>query len=380
MHGQLRANGTAIAHATLRRQGIIVTHLRKERFKHLRQLKDKDITLLTRQLATILKAGMTLLQAFTIIASAAGKPALTNLVLQLRTDLESGASLQQALRRHPRYFNPLFCSLVAAGEQSGMLADILDKLATNKEKAWAIQHKLRSVMLYPLTVILFAGIITCAIMLWVVPTFQQIFHNAGAELPVPTLALIAISTFLRQYGGALLAIGVLLMLLLRKAWHRSTTLRASADMLILRLPLLGNLIRNSVLARWSRTLATLCDAGIPLDSGLNAVAAIASNTVYTHATHVVHAAVSNGISLTAAMTTTRRFPELMTQMIATGEESGTLAPMLTRIAEFYEMEVNDTIATISTLAEPFIMAILGLFIGSLVIALYLPIFKLGVMV
>ena len=375
--GEMPAGGTAVVSAMLRRQGIQAVSIRKKRIQRERRISDKELALFTRQLATMLKAGVPLLQAFGIVARSQANPALTRLIQTLRADVEGGTSLNLAFARHPRYFNSLFCNLVAAGEQAGLLDEVLDSLARYQEKTLALKSKVRAALTYPAAIVTVATLVTSIIMVWVVPTFKDVFSSFGAELPLPTRIVIALSDFLAQYWWMLAALFGGGIGWAMHVWRRSAVWRARADRFLLRQPVFGKLVRHATIARWSRTLATLFGAGIPLIDALQAVGAAAGNDVYADASTAIGQQVAGGASLTAAIEQTRLFPDMVGQMVAIGEESGALDQMLLKVADFYDMEVAEAVASLSNLMEPFIMVVLGVVIGGLVIAMYLPIFKLG---
>lgn len=375
--GEVRANGVAIVSAGLRRQGIRLTSVRKKPRQRVQPVRARDIALFTRQLAAMLKAGIPLLQAFDIVSRSQSKPALTQLIQRLRTDVAGGTSLHQALARHPRHFDALFCSLVAAGEQAGLLDELLDNLASHQEKTLAIASQVRTALVYPLAIVMCAVLVTAVIMIWVVPSFKQVFASFGAALPWPTLVVIGLSDFMVAWWWLLASLAGAGGLLLQRGWRRSVSWRARMERLLLRLPLLGTILRKAVLARWSRTLATLFGAGVPLIDALQSVSGAAGNTAYADATMTIRKQVGDGASLAGAIEHSSLFPPMVGQMVAIGEESGALDQMLRKVADFYEIEVNEAVASLSTLLEPIIMLVLGVVIGGLVIAMYLPIFKLG---
>lgn len=375
--GELRAPNAPSARLQLRRQGIAVATLKKKPVARTRRISDKDLCMFTRQLATMLKAGVPLLQSFDIVARGHANPAVTRLLLDIRADVETGTSLAQAFRRYPNYFDQLFCNLVAAGEQAGILDELLARLATYKEKTLAVKGKVKSAMFYPAAVLAVAMVVTTVIMVWVVPSFKTVFESFGAELPLPTLLVIWLSDqFVAWWylvlGGSGMAIGLFI-----HRWRRSRALQAATDRLLLKLPVFGPVIRKAVLARWTRTLATMFAAGVPLVESLDSVGGASGSAVYYQATQKIAAAVASGTSLTVAMQQSQVFPSMVTQMAAIGEESGALDDMLRKVAEFYEAEVDAAVASLSSLMEPIIMVVLGGLIGGLVIAMYLPIFKLG---
>ena len=377
VRGELRAGGEAVVNATLRRQGVVVTKVKKKAYRSGRKIQEKDITLFTRQLATMMKAGVPLLQSFDIVAKGNDNPSVSKLIQDIRADVETGTSLNQAFRKFPLYFDPLFCNLVAAGEQAGILEDLLTRLAVYKEKTLAIKSKIKSAMFYPVSILAVAFIVTAVIMIWVVPAFKDVFKSFGADLPAPTLLVIAISDFFVAnwyiiFGGLFAA-----LYLFFQSWRRSVKMQRTMDRLLLKVPIFGSVIRKATIARWTRTLSTMFAAGVPLVESLDSVGGASGNAVYMDATRAIQTEVSTGTSLTVAMQNADVFPNMVTQMVAIGEESGSLDSMLGKVADFYEAEVDDAVASLSSLMEPLIMVILGVLIGGLVVAMYLPIFKLG---
>jgi type IV pilus assembly protein PilC len=338
---------------------------------------DKDLTLFTRQLATMMKAGVPLLQSFDIVGKGHSNPSVSKLIMDLRADIETGTSLNNAFRKYPLYFDPLFCNLVGAGEQAGILEDLLTRLAIYKEKTLAIKSKIKSALMYPCSILAIAFIVTAVIMIWVVPAFKSVFQSFGADLPAPTLMVMAISEFFVAwwyviFGGLFGAIYFFF-----QAWRRSLKMQQFMDRTLLRAPIFGAVIRKATIARWTRTLSTMFAAGVPLVEALDSVGGASGNAVYLEATKRIQTEVSTGTSLTTAMVSANVFPNLVTQMVSIGEESGSLDAMLGKVADFYEEEVDEAVAALSSLMEPLIMVILGVLIGGLVIAMYLPIFKLG---
>jgi type IV pilus assembly protein PilC len=380
IRGELRATGEAQANAILRRQGVKVAQLKKERRARGGKITEKDITLFTRQLATMLKSGVPLLQAFDIVAKGHSNPAVSKLIYQVRTDVETGASLKQAFEKHPIYFEPLYTNLIGAGEQAGILDNVLERLAHYKEKILAIKSKIKSALFYPIAIVVVAFVITAVIMIFVIPAFKQVFANFGADLPAMTLVVISISDFFVEwwwliFGGV--AGGIWFFFY---TWKRSVAMQHTMDRILLRIPVFGALIRKSAIARWTRTLSTTFAAGVPLVEALDSVAGAAGNQEYYVATKRVQAEVATGTSLNSAMQGTDVFPNMVIQMVAIGEEAGSLDTMLSKVADYYEQEVDDSVAALSSLMEPMIMVVLGTLIGGLVIAMYLPIFKLGAVV
>jgi type IV pilus assembly protein PilC len=380
VRGEIHANGEAMATATLRRQGIMVTSITKKRAARKQTITSKDIAVLTRQLATMFKSGIPLLQSFDILAQSQSKVSMATLITTIRNDVETGSSLHTAFRQHPLLFNELYCNLVAAGEQAGILEELLERLASYKEKTLALRQKIRTAIMYPLAILMVAFAVMIVIMLWVIPAFKQVFNNFGAELPAPTLFVIAMSDALVQHGWIIFTVLSACIYYFFYTWKRSRAMQSRMDRLMLHLPVLGTLLKKAIWARWSRTLSTMFSAGIPLVDALTSVAAASGNIVYEEATVHIRHAVHTGSSLTVAMDGTRLFPNLATQMVAIGEESGSLDQMLNKVADFYESEVDEATATLSSLMEPFIIVVLGILIGGLVVALYLPIFKLGAVV
>lgn len=375
--GELRASGETIVAATLRRQGVLVKKVKKKSYSSGKKITDKDITLFTRQLATMMKAGVPLLQSFDIVGKGHANPSVSKLLLDIRSDVETGTSLNQAFRKYPLYFDALFCNLVAAGEQAGILEDLLNRLAIYKEKTLAIKAKIKSALTYPIAILSIAFIVTAVIMIWVVPAFKTVFESFGADLPAPTLIVMGISDyFVRNwyliFGGIFGSIYFFL-----QSWQRSIKMQRTMDRLLLQAPIFGAVIRKATIARWTRTLATMFAAGVPLVEALDSVGGASGNAVYLDATIKIQTEVTTGTSLTIAMQNANVFPSMVTQMVAIGEESGALDGMLGKVADFYEEEVDEAVATLSSLMEPLIMVILGVVIGGLVVAMYLPIFKMG---
>ncbi|RJG05074.1 type II secretion system F family protein [Noviherbaspirillum cavernae] len=375
--GELRANGEASVNANLRRQGILVTKVKKKTFRSGRKITEKDITLFTRQLATMMKAGVPLLQAFDIVSKGNANPSVSKLIQDIRADVETGSSLNQAFRKFPLYFDNLFCNLVAAGEQAGILEDLLTRLAVYKEKTLAIKGKIKSALFYPISILVVAFVVTSVIMIWVVPAFKEVFKSFGADLPAPTLFVMAISDFFVSYWYIIFGSLFGALYLFFQSWRRSLNVQRFMDRTLLKVPVFGDVIRKATIARWTRTLATMFAAGVPLVESLDSVGGASGNAVYIDATKKIQTEVSTGTSLTAAMQNSDVFPNMVTQMVAIGEESGALDQMLGKVADFYEQEVDDAVESLSSLMEPIIMVILGVLIGGLVVAMYLPIFKLG---
>jgi type IV pilus assembly protein PilC len=377
VRGEMRAGGTAVVNATLRRQGILVTKVKKQSIGRRGKVTEKDVALFTRQLATMMKAGVPLLQSFEIVTKGAANPAVAKLLNEIKLDVETGTPLAAAFRKHPLHFDALYCNLVGAGEQAGILENLLDRLATYKEKILAIKSKIKAALFYPIAVIAVAFIIVAVIMIFVIPAFKQVFTSFGADLPAPTLLVMGISDWFVAYWYIIFpAIGGAIYGFL-ESWKRSLAVQVFMDRMMLRLPLFGDLVKKSSIARWTRTLSTMFAAGVPLVEALESVGGAAGNHVYLVATRQIQQEVSTGTSLTVAMQNSAVFPSMVIQMCSIGEETGALDAMLGKVADFYEQEVDDAVEALSSLMEPMIMVVLGTLIGGMVIAMYLPIFKMG---
>ena len=377
VRGELRAGGEAAVSASMRRQGIMVTKVRKRRISGGSSIKQKDIAVFTRQLSTMMKAGVPLLQAFDIVGRGSTNPRMTRLLNEIRGDVETGTSLSAAFRKHPLYFDALYCNLVEAGEAGGILEELLARLALYQEKTIAIKQKVKSALIYPTSVIVVAFAVLTVIMIFVIPSFKQVFTSFGAELPAPTLFVMAMSDLFIHYWwlifGVLFGGGYIFF----QSWKRSEKMQFFMDRLLLRMPIFGDLVMKSVVARWTRTLSTMFAAGVPLVEALDSVGGTAGNLVFTHATQQIQRDVAAGSALTTSMTSANVFPTMVLQMSAIGEESGALDDMLARAAEFYEEEVDEMVKGLSTLMEPIIIVVLGTLIGGIVVSMYLPIFKIG---
>jgi type IV pilus assembly protein PilC len=380
VRGEMRASGEAQVSVTLRRQGIKVLEVKKQRRARGRKIKEKDITLFTRQLATMLKSGVPLLQAFDIVAKGHSNASAAKLVYAIRSEVETGASLRQAFEKHPLYFDALYCNLIGAGETAGILDAVLERLATYKEKILAIKSKIKSALFYPTAVVAVAIIIMAIIMIFVIPAFKQVFANFGADLPALTLLVIGMSDFVVAWWWAILFSAAGSIYGFCYSWKRSTKMQLVMDRLLLRAPVFGPLLRKSAIARWTRTLSTTFAAGVPLVEALESVSGAAGNYEYYVATKKIQGEVAIGSSLNAAMQATDVFPNMVIQMVAIGEEAGSLDTMLGKVADYFEQEVDDAVKALSSLMEPLIMVVLGTLIGGLVIAMYLPIFKMGAVV
>ncbi|RFC40564.1 MAG: type IV pilus assembly protein PilC [Candidatus Nitrotoga sp. CP45] len=375
--GEVRAVGDAVAATQLRRQGINVTSIKKTRSGGGKKITQKDLTLFTRQLAVMMKSGVPLLQSFDIVGKGHHNPSVARLLNDIKTDVETGSSLEQAFRKFPLYFDDLFCNLIGAGEHAGILDSLLDRLATYQEKTLAIKNKIKGALMYPVSIIAIAFIITAVIMIFVIPAFKQLFSSFGADLPAPTLIMMSISDFFVAYWWAIFSILGGGLYAFFYFWKRSKKMQDVIDRIMLKLPVFGNVIRKASIARWTRTLATMFAAGVPLVEALNSVAGASGNVVYFDATKIIQREVSQGGTLTAAMQDVGVFPSMVLQMVAIGEEAGSLDGMLNKVADFFEAEVDDAVAALASLMEPIIMVVLGTLIGGMVVAMYLPIFKMG---
>ncbi len=377
VRGEMRAGGEAMVSASLRRQGVLITKIKKRRTSGGRSIKQKDIAVFTRQLSTMMRAGVPLIQSFDIVARGSPNPRLTKLLTDIRSDVETGSSLSSAFRKHPLHFDALYCNLVEAGEAGGILEALLDRLAVYQEKTMAIKNKIKSALIYPVAVLVTAFVVVTVIMIFVIPAFKDVFTSFGADLPAPTLIVIAMSEFFVSYWWAIFGFlggGVYFFL---ESWKRSEKMQKTMDRLLLRVPVFGDLVNKSAIARWTRTLSTMFAAGVPLVEALDSVGGASGNAVFAEATVAIQKDVSTGSSLTTSMQTTGVFPNMVLQMCSIGEESGSLDQMLGKAAEFYEDEVDEAVKGLSSLMEPFIIVILGTVIGGIVVSMYLPIFKIG---
>ncbi|MGA0570151.1 type II secretion system F family protein [Variovorax sp. VNK109] len=377
VRGELRASGENQVQAYLRRQGILSSKIKKRRSRSGKKITNKDLAIFTRQLATMMKAGVPLLQAFDIVGRGNANASVTKLLGDIRADVETGTSLSAAFRKFPMYFDNLYCNLVEAGEAAGILEELLDRLAVYMEKTEAIKSKIKSALMYPISVIVVAFVVVAVIMIFVIPAFKQTFSSFGADLPAPTLIVIAISEVFVAYWWLIFgSIGGGLYFFFQ-AWKRNEKMQMFMDRVLLKVPVFGVLIEKSCIARWTRTLATMFAAGVPLVEALDSVGGASGNSVYARATEKIQQEVSTGTSLTAAMGNANLFPTMVLQMCAIGEESGSIDHMLGKAADFYEAEVDDMVEGLSSLMEPIIIVFLGGLIGGIVVSMYLPIFKLG---
>ena len=377
VRGEMRAGGEAMVSASLRRQGVMVQKVKKRRMSGGKPIKQKDIAVFTRQLSTMMRAGVPLIQSFDIVARGSTNPKMTRLLTDIRTDVETGTSLSAAFRKHPLYFDALYCNLVEAGEAGGILEALLDRLAIYQEKTMAIKTKIKSALIYPVAVLVVAFVVLTVIMIFVIPAFEDVFKSFGADLPAPTLVVIAMSKFFTSYWYLIFGFlggGIYFFL---QSWKRSVKMQKYMDRLLLRVPVFGDLVNKSSIARWTRTLSTMFAAGVPLVEALDSVGGASGNAVFAEATEKIQKDVSTGSALTTSMQATGVSPVMVLQMCAIGEESGSLDAMLGKAAEFYEDEVDEAVKGLSSLMEPFIIVILGTLIGGIVVSMYLPIFKLG---
>ncbi|MDO9090465.1 MAG: type II secretion system F family protein [Burkholderiaceae bacterium] len=377
VRGEVRASGENQVKASLRRQGVLPIKIRKRRMSSGKKIRPKDIAIFTRQLATMMKAGVPLLQSFDIVGRGNANASVTKLLNDIRTDVETGTSLSAAFRKFPLHFDNLYCNLVEAGEAAGILEQLLDRLAVYMEKTEAIKSKIKSALMYPVSVVVVAFVVVAVIMIFVIPAFKSVFTSFGADLPAPTLFVMGLSEYFVKYWWLIFgSIGGGLYFFMQ-AWKRNEKVQMVMDRVMLRLPVFGALVEKSCIARWTRTLATMFAAGVPLVEALDSVGGAAGNSVYTRATEKIQQEVSTGTSLTAAMGNANLFPTMVLQMCAIGEESGSIDHMLGKAADFYEAEVEDMVAGLSSLMEPIIIVFLGTLIGGIVVSMYLPIFKLG---
>ncbi|MDO8959725.1 MAG: type II secretion system F family protein [Rhodocyclaceae bacterium] len=380
VRGVMLAWTETVVRTTLRRQGLLVSKVKKQSFRKGGRVTDKDITLFTRQMATMMKSGVPLLQSFDIVGKGAANAAMGKLVADLKMEVETGSALNQAFRKYPLHFDQLYCNLIEAGEQAGILDQLLERLALYKEKTQAIIGKIKSALFYPISVLVVAFIVTAVIMIFVVPQFKQVFTSFGADLPGPTLVVIGISDFFVANWFFIFGILGAGLYAFFYTWKRSLAMQIVMDKLALRLPIFGAVIRKATIARWTRTLSTMFAAGVPLVEALDSVGGASGNYIYREATKQIKAEISTGSSLTVAMQNANVFPNMVLQMVSIGEESGQLDAMCSKVADFFEAEVDDAVASLSSLMEPLIMVVLGVLIGGIIIAMYLPIFKLGAVV
>ena len=379
--GQTRGSSPTIIKYDLRKQGITPLSIKKQSSLFSQQRKKKitpkDIAVFFRQLATMMQAGVPLVQSFDIIGRGHDNVSMRDLILKIKGEVESGTSLSETLAKHPIYFDDLVVNLVNAGEQAGVLEVLLDKIATYKEKTEYLKAKIKKAMFYPTAVIIVAIIVTAILLIFVVPQFEQLFTSFGADLPAFTRLVVNLSEFMQAWWWLLAGIAIGAIVGLLQAKKRSRKFGRALDRLILKLPIVGSIMHKASVARYARTLSTMFAAGVPLVEALESVAGATGNVVYSDAVLLIRDSVATGQQLQFAMSQTGLFPNMVEQMVAIGEESGSLDSMLSKVADFYEQEVDDAVDALSSLLEPLIMSILGILIGGLVVAMYLPIFKLG---
>jgi len=382
LEGELTGNSIALVKAQLRKQGITPSKVKRKPkplfgIQNVQKITPKDIALVTRQIATMLMAGVPLIQAIEMIGTGSANKSVAILMETIGDEVKAGQPLNQALRKHPRYFDDLYCDLVASGEQSGALDKIFDRVALYKEKSEALKSKIKKAMFYPIAVLVVALIVTSILLIFVVPQFQDIFNGFGAQLPAFTLFVIGISEFMQEYWWIALITVVASGYIFKEASLRSLKLRDATDRAILKLPVIGMILNKAAVARYARTLSTTFAAGVPLVDALDSAAGASGNAVYRYAILDIKAEVSSGNQMNWAMSNSKIFPDMVIQMVAIGEESGSLDGMLAKVATIYEQEVDDAVDGLSSLLEPLIMAVLGVLVGGLIIAMYLPIFELG---
>ncbi len=382
LEGELTGSSIALVKAQLRTQGITPSKVKRKAkplfgFASTQKITPKDIALVTRQIATMLMAGVPLIQSIEMIGSGSSNKSVSKLMETIADEVKAGQPLSQALRRHPRYFDDLYCDLVASGEQSGALDKIFDRVAIYKEKSEALKSKIKKAMFYPIAVLVIALIVTSILLIFVVPQFQDIFAGFGAELPAFTLFVISISEFMQEYWWIILIVMFAFGWAFKEAHLKSLKLRDATDRAILKLPVIGMILNKAAVARYARTLSTTFAAGVPLVDALDSAAGASGNAVYRYAILEIKAEVSSGNQMNWAMRNSKIFPDMVIQMVAIGEESGSLDGMLGKVATIYEQEVDDAVDGLSSLLEPMIMAVLGVLVGGLIIAMYLPIFQLG---
>lgn len=380
-NGTIESNSIAIAKAALRKQGIVIKKITKKR-KPLFDKKNKkinagDITMFSRQLATMLQAGIPLIQSFDIVAKGQKNKRMQALIESIKTDVETGLTLAESLQKHPLYFNELFCNLVDSGEKSGSLDIMLDRVASYKEKIETIKKKIKKALTYPLAVLVVAFLVTAALLIFVVPQFESLFQGFGADLPALTRGVVNLSKLFQSYWYIIFGIIGLAVYAFIRAKKHSLNFAHQIDRTLLRLPIIGIILQKAAIARFSRTLSITFAAGLPLVDALKSVSGATGNYIYAQATNKIRDDVSIGQQMHVAMENTHIFPNMVIQMIAIGEESGALEQMLGKVASFYEEEVDNAVDSLSSLLEPIIMSILGVLVGGLVVAMYLPIFKLG---
>ena len=380
--GKTVAANEAAVRAELRRQGVVPVRVRKQStlFQKKGKVTPADIAIFSRQLSTMLSAGIPLVQAFDIVGNGHDNPAMQKLIFAIKQDVEGGNALADSLAKHPLYFDDLFVNLVEAGEQAGALETLLDKIATYKEKTEAIKKKIKKALTYPAAVVVVAIVVTTILLIFVIPEFETLFQGFGADLPAFTRMIINLSEFMRDRGWLLLIGGTGAVMGYTAMYKRSRALREAQDRMMLKLPIIGSILVKAAIARFARTLSTMFAAGVPLVEALESVAGATGNIVYENGVMAIREEVATGQRLQRAMQNTELFPNMVIQMIAVGEESGSLDEMSSKVADFYEEDVDNAVDNMSSLLEPMIMAILGVLVGGLVVAMYLPIFKMGAVI
>ena len=380
--GETMGKSVALVKADLRRQGINPTKVRKKP-KPLfggggkTKVLPADISLFARQLATMMDSGVPLVQSFEIIGKGHENQGMSNLLAAVKNDIEGGTTLSEALAKHPHHFDELFCNLVQAGEHAGILDSILDKIATYKEKTELIKSKIKKAMTYPIAILVVAGIITMILLIFVIPQFEQLFSGFGADLPAMTKAVVAMSKWMQDYWWALLGVIFGTIKIAKEAKKRSKPFNIFLDRALLKAPIIGTILHKAAIARYARTLSTMFAAGVPLVEAMDSVSGAVGNIVYKEAVVKMRDEISTGTQINAAMKQANLFPHMVVQMTAIGEEAGSVDTMLAKVADYYEAEVDDAVDNMTALLEPIIMAFLGVVIGGLVIAMYLPIFQMG---
>ena len=377
VRGEVVAKDEEEARKKLQRRGIRPLRVSKVKSTRKKRITQEDITVFTRQLATMMKAGLPLMQAFEIVARGHSNPSMTQMLMQVRADVEQGSALGKSFSKYPKYFDRFYCNLVSAGETGGVLEGLLDKLAVYKEKTQAIKKKVKTALTYPIAIMVVAVALIFVMMMFVLPAFGEVYSSMGAELPGLTQIVMSMSKFFVKYGWMMIVAIILAGFGLYKLHQKSPAFQKRVDSIMLRLPIFGPIVRKATIARWSRTTATLFAAGVPLVEVLDSVAGAAGNILYEEATKDIQAKVTQGLSLTSSMQSTEMFPNMIIQMAAIGEESGSLDDMLNKAAEFYEEEVDNSVSQLSSLMEPVIMVVLGSTIGVLLVAMYLPLFNPG---
>ena len=386
--GEMPAKSEALVRAKLRGQGIRATKVKakpKPLFgigggKSSQKITTKDIAVFSRQLATMLASGVPLVQAFDIVGKGHDNPSMSELILSIKADVEEGENLADCLGKHPLYFDELFCNLVNAGEKAGVLESLLNKIADYKEKTEALRAKIKKAMAYPIAVLVVSFIVTAILLIFVVPTFEELFEGFGADLPAFTQFVIDLSRWMQEWWWAIVGVMGIVIFIFKYVKKRSLALNHFLDRLVLKLPVIGEILNKATIARFARTLSTMSAAGVPLVEALNSVAGAAGNIVYTKAINEMREEVATGVQMQQAMQKSGLFPHMVIQMVAIGEESGAVDAMLEKVADFFEEEVDNAVDALTSMLEPLIMAFLGVVVGGLVVAMYLPIFKLGAVV